>query len=237
MRARRSRRGLYFSDFRARTRHPRADASLFESAVFDIQHYASFIAAILIFQAVPGPGTLTILNATARDGARAGLAAVLGTLCGDLLFMLAAVAGLAAVMRAYPLLFQGLQWFGAAYLMWLGARMLVGGEEASSADTATGTAPARFRQAFAVSVTNPKVMLFFVAFFPLFLQPAASPLTLAVMMAHVTLISLAYQSGLVFVGHHVARALRGLPAARRIASRLGGIALIGFGIRLAADPR
>lgn len=76
--------------------------------MFDIQNYISFIAAILVFQLIPGPGTLAILNATARNGVKAGLGAVLGTLLADFLYMVAAVAGLAAIMQASPLLFNGL---------------------------------------------------------------------------------------------------------------------------------
>ena len=94
-----------------------------------------------------------------------------------------------------------------------------------------------FRQAFAVSLTNPKVILFFVAFFPLFMRADATPLTLGVMMAHVTLISLLYQALLVLVGNAVAARLRAWPSARRIATRLAGLALVGFGIRLATSPR
>ena len=65
----------------------------------DILNYGSFVAAIVVFQLVPGPGTLAILSATARHGTRAGMAAVCGTLLGDLIYMTAAVAGLAAVMK------------------------------------------------------------------------------------------------------------------------------------------
>lgn len=92
--------------------------------MFDIQNYTSFVLAILVFQLIPGPGTIAILNATARNGVAAGMGAVCGTLLGDLVYMLAAVAGLAAVMQANPLLFHGLQWFGAAYLCWMGVQLL-----------------------------------------------------------------------------------------------------------------
>ena len=81
--------------------------------MFGIHDYLGFIIAVLIFQLIPGPGTLAILNATARNGIGAGLGAVVGTLCGDFVYMLAAVLGLAAVMAAQPMLFTGLQWFGA----------------------------------------------------------------------------------------------------------------------------
>ena len=206
--------------------------------MFDIQNYGSFIAAIVVFQLIPGPGTLAILNATARNGVGAGLGAVLGTLAGDFLFMVAAVAGLAAVMNANPEMFQALQWFGAAYLCWMGLQLL----RARIASGAATTEPRRsasvyFRQAFAVSLTNPKVVLFFVAFFPLFLRPDSSSLTLAAMMVHVTAISFLYQAGLVLAGNSIARKLEVLPSARRIATRLAGVALIGFGIKLASSNR
>src|SRR4030042_4856809 len=125
--------------------------------MLDIQNDGSLIDAIVVFQLIPGPGTLAILNATARNGVGAGLGAVLGTLAGDFLFMVAAVAGLAAVMNSNPALFQALQWFGAAYLCWMGLQLL----RARIAGDAATTEPRKpasvyFRQAFAVSITNPK---------------------------------------------------------------------------------
>jgi leucine efflux protein len=202
--------------------------------MFEIQNYASFVMAVLVFQLIPGPGTLAILNATARHGSRAGMAAVLGTLLGDFVYMVAAIAGLAAVMQTLPGLFHALQWLGAAYLTWIGIGLLRRETPTVRAEQATAT---HLRQAFAVGLTNPKVMLFFVAFFPLFLRPDASALTLGAMMAHVTLISLAYQTGLVLLGGAVARRLAGWPGGRQLARRLCGIALIGFGIRLALNQR
>jgi len=76
-----------------------------------------------------------------------------------------------------------------------------------------------------------------VAFFPLFLAANASSLTLAVMMAHVTVLSLMYQAGLVLVGNAAARRLSTLPLARKLATRLAGGALVGFGLKLALDNR
>ena len=90
-----------------------------------------------------------------------------------------------------------------------------------------------FRQAFAVSLTNPKVVMFFMAFFPLFLHAGSTPGTLVVMMLHVSLIAFVYQAGLVLVGNAAARRLAHWPQARRLATRLAGVALIGFGARLA----
>lgn len=198
--------------------------------MFDIQNYPSFVAAILVFQLIPGPGTLAILNATARHGTRAGMAAVVGTLIGDFVYMVAAVAGLAALMQTLPELFRFMQWLGAAYLVWIGIGLL-----RREADTAPAGPAMHLRQAMAVSLTNPKVILFFVAFFPLFLRPDASALTLGAMMAHVTLASLAYQTGLVLIGGAITRRLARWPGARQLARRACGIALLGFGLKLAAD--
>jgi len=206
--------------------------------MFDIQNYASFLIAILVFQLVPGPGTIAILNATARNGLGAGFGAVLGTLLGDFICMVAAVLGLAAVMQANPILFEALQWFGAAYLIWMGIQLLrtrFSGDDTVSEPQRSGWI--YFRQACAVSLTNPKVILFFVAFFPLFLRADASGGTLVAMMLHVTVLSFLYQAGLVLVGNAVAARLKALPQARRLATQLAGIALIGFGFKLAASNR
>ena len=204
--------------------------------MFGIQHYPGFVAAILLFQLVPGPGTLAILGATARDGVPAGMGAVLGTLLGDFLYMLAAVLGLAAVLAAYPIAFSAVRWFGIAYLLWIGLTFL---RAASSGDQDAEPLPmtwrSHLRRAWAVSLTNPKVIMFFMAFFPLFLRADASALTLGILMLHVTLLSFLYQAGLVIVGNAVAKRLSRIRAVRVIATRLAGVALIGFGLRLALD--
>lgn len=148
--------------------------------------------------------------------------------------MAAAAAGLAAIMRANPLVFQALQWFGAAYLVWMGVHLIRARVDAAAqAQESERAAWSYLRQAMAVSLTNPIC----VSFFPLFLKPQASAATIGVMMLHVTLISLAYQAALVLLGNKVANALRGIPSARKIATRLAGVALIGFGLKLAVDNR
>lgn len=206
--------------------------------MFDIQNYYSFIGAILLFQLIPGAGTIAILNATARNGIQAGLGAVLGTLLGDFAFMIAALAGLAAIMQQNPVLFELLQYFGAAYLCWLGVGLVRTKIESETGKTEPKkSATVYFKQAFFVSITNPKVMLFFVAFFPLFLRHDASTMTLASMIVHVSLISLIYQALLVLLGNSLAQRLKAFPFARKIATRIAGMALIAFGIKLAINNR
>lgn len=206
--------------------------------MFDIQNYGSFIMAILIFQLTPGAGTIAILNATARNGIGTGMCAVLGTLAGDFLYMLAAVLGLAAVLNAYPEVLATAQWIGAAYLCWIGLKLLLASIKSEPAGVhCLRGGRAYFRQALAVSLTNPKVIIFFMAFFPLFLGSDSSPLTLVAMMIHVSTISFIYQALLVLTGNAVARRLSRWRYARLVATRLAGIALIGFGVKLACNKR
>jgi leucine efflux protein len=204
--------------------------------MLNIQNYASFVTAILIFQIIPGPGMFAILNATALNGIRAGMRAVLGTLTGDFIYMSAAVFGLATLLNSYPDVLAGAQWIGVLYLCWLGWKLL---------RTPIGSNPANtisrqgcwmyFRQALAVSLTNPKVIMFFMAFFPLFLSKKSTPTTLVSMMAHVTTISFLCQTGLVLAGNAVSKRLSRWKYARLVATRLSGVALIGFSAKLAIN--
>jgi threonine/homoserine/homoserine lactone efflux protein len=206
--------------------------------MFDIQNYGSFIMAVVVFQIIPGAGTITILNATAQNGVGTGMKAVFGTLAGDVIYMIAAVLGLSAILSAYPGILKSAQWIGAAYLCRLGVKLL----RASVTDPSTDMALAKgswvyFRQAFTVSLTNPKVIMFFMAFFPLFLSPESGPVTLFTLMVHVTAISFLYQTGLVLLGNTVAKRLSQWKYTRSTTTRLAGAAFIGFGVKLAFNNR
>lgn len=206
--------------------------------MFHIQNYSSFIMAVVAFQIIPGAGTVTILNATARQGVGGGMKAVLGTLSGDFIYMLAAVLGLAAILSAHPGVLNSAQWLGAVYLGWIGWKLLRTPVSGNPVDPSPREGNwAYFLQAFAVSLTNPKVIIFFMAFFPLFLSPESTPMSLLALMGHVTAISFLYQTSLVLVGHAAARRLSQWRRVRLLATRLGGIALIGFGVKLAVNNR
>ena len=200
----------------------------------EIHNYVGFVSAILLFQLAPGPGTVAILGATARGGRRAGMGAVLGTLAADLVYMLAAVFGLAALLAASPVLFTLMQWAGIAYLCRCGWQLLRFAKGGATGDEMPADSGWRlFRRVLCVGLTNPKAVLFFMAFFPLFMTPHTRPVTLGVMVAHVSLICLVYQTCLVLVGDRAARRLSRVKGARVIATRLAGMALIGFGVKLA----
>ncbi len=206
--------------------------------MFDIQNYGSFIMTVIVFQLIPGAGTITILKSSAQGGIGGGMKAVCGTLIGDFIYMLAAVLGLAALLSAYPGVLAGAQWIGVGYLCWLGWKLLRASMTELSADQVLDQSGwTFFRQALAVSLTNPKVIVFFMAFFPLFLHPGSKSATLLVLMIHVTAISLLYQTGLVLMGNAAARRLSKWRYARLIATRLAGVAFIVFGVKLALGNR
>lgn len=193
----------------------------------------SVVVAVLIFQLIPGPGTLAILRTTAQHGMRAGFASVSGTLLGGLLCMLAAASGLEAVFRGHPQAVQVLQAGGAAYLAWMGWRLMRPPAPANPAGVpATAGWGGHCRQALAVSLTNPKVILFYFALLPLFFRAPVTAESLAAMVACVSGISLLYQAGLVLVGHAAARRLGRLSSVRRLVQRAAGVVLIGFAVRL-----
>ena len=198
-----------------------------------IDNPGGFLVAILVFQMIPGPGSLNILRATARDGARAGFAAMAGTLLGGLLCMLAAASGLQAVFRGQPEALRLLQVGGSAYLAWMGWRLLAAEAAARAGSAGSETSLSRhLRRALVISLTNPKVLLFYFALLPLFLRAPVTAESLTAMIACVSGVSLAYQSALVLAGGAAARRLARLPGAPETARRLAGAILVGFALKL-----
>jgi threonine/homoserine/homoserine lactone efflux protein len=92
--------------------------------MFGIADYGAFMAAIVLFLAIPGPGNLALITSTSKGGIRGGLAATLGVMAGDQVLMWLAVAGVAALLATHPAVFHAVQWLGAAYLAWLGCKLL-----------------------------------------------------------------------------------------------------------------
>ncbi|MBM3386302.1 MAG: lysine transporter LysE, partial [Betaproteobacteria bacterium] len=91
---------------------------------FGISDYGAFVVTVVLFLAIPGPGNLALITSTSKGGVRGGLAATLGVIVGDQILMWAAVAGVATLLAAYPAAFAAVQWLGAAYLAWMGWKML-----------------------------------------------------------------------------------------------------------------
>lgn len=202
-----------------------------------INDLGTFVVAVILFLMLPGPGTFTLLTATARGGVRAGYATLAGLMLGDQILIAIAATGVAALLQAHPLLFAGLRYVGAAYLIWVGINLLR--EPAAAAGEAAPVQHGRrwFRQALLVGVLNPKAILFYMAFFPLFIDPVRQrgALTLATMTVLIALLSIGWCSVLIFGGQFIARRLAGYPRVGVWLRRAVGVCLVVFGVRLGLD--
>lgn len=203
--------------------------------MFGISDYGAFAAAVTVFLLIPGPGNLALITSTGKGGWRAGLACCLGVMAADQVLMWLAVAGVAAVLAAYPAAFHAVQWVGAAYLAWLGYKLLT---------TRPGDAPAieiqprqYFRQGALITLMNPKAIVFYMAFFPMFVDPARhqGAITFGVMAATVAAITFIYSFIVVMLTTVLAERLRANPAVVKWLEKTAGVFLIGFGLKLAAN--
>ena len=201
--------------------------------MFGVADYGAFVAAVIIFLAIPGPGNLALITSTGKGRIAGGLAATFGIIAGDQVLMWAAVAGVAALLHAYPTAFHAVQWLGAAYLAWLGLRMLLA---KPGARPILHIEPRHyFRQAFLITLLNPKAIVFYMAFFPLFVDPARHQglLTFGVMAATIAALTFAYGLVAVLLTHFLASHLRANPVIGRVLEKVAGLCLLGFGIKLA----
>lgn len=197
-----------------------------------ITDYGAFVAAILVFLLIPGPGNLALITSTGKGGIRGGLAATLGVILGDQVLMWLAVAGVAALLSTYPAAFHAVQWLGAGYLAWLGGRMLLA---KPGAPPVLNIRPRRYlRQALLITLLNPKAIVFYMAFFPLFVDPAGHQglVTFAFMALTIAAITLAYGLVAVLLAHFLAERLRANRMVSGFLEKLAGLFLIGFGIKL-----
>ena len=205
--------------------------------MFGVADYGAFVAAVIVFLAIPGPGNLVLLTATGKGGVKGGMAATLGVIAGDQVLMWLAVAGVAALLTASPRLFTAVQWLGAAYLAWMGWRMIIARPgDAPVLKIRTGQ---YFRQALLITLLNPKAIVFYMAFFPLFVDPARHQglATFGFMAATVATITLLYCAVAVTLTRLFAERLRANPQVLRWLNRVAGSMLLGFGLRLAWSSR
>jgi threonine/homoserine/homoserine lactone efflux protein len=138
-----------------------------------VGYWMPFIVATLLFACMPGPAILYMTAQTLAHGRRAGLMAALGIHAGCYVHIVAAAVGLAAMLHHLPALYAAIKLAGAAYLAWLGARMLRGKSRPDAGPTSLSAAPAFFRESFVVEMLNPKTALFFLTFLPQFVEPSA----------------------------------------------------------------
>jgi threonine/homoserine/homoserine lactone efflux protein len=194
---------------------------------------ALFAAATIVLLVVPGPAVLYIVTRSVAQGRGAGLVSMLGVHTGSLVHVAFAAVGVSALLYASATAFTVVRYAGAAYLVFLGLRKLLGRVTAGGDVVEAPVAPrARlYAQGVVVNVLNPKTAIFFLAFLPQFVNPARGPVALQIVVLGACFIALGIVSdgSYALLASALAGRLRRTPRARRALDRSSGVMLLGLG--------
>ena len=203
-----------------------------------------FIAAGWLLNLTPGPDVLYIVTSALKSGVRAGMVAALGIVSGCFVHVFAAALGVSALLATSATAFTVLKWIGAAYLVWMGVKLLLarGGSSVVPATADALPVPAEpadlggiFRRGFLTNVLNPKVALFFLAFVPQFIAPGTEDKVMAFLLLGLlfNLNSLPINFGYAWLAGWASRRVGAVERAMQGMDRAAGVMFIGFGLRLA----
>jgi threonine/homoserine/homoserine lactone efflux protein len=201
--------------------------------------WLAYLVATTVVLLIPGPTIMLVVSYALTEGRRSVWGTVAGVALGDFTAMTLSFLGLGAVLATSAALFTVLKWLGAAYLIWLGIRMIrakpaVDGE---AADRPVRSQRRMMGHAFAVTALNPKSIAFFIAFLPQFMTPAAPLLPQMVVLGGTFLVlAVVNAAGYALLAGRV-RAAVCRPAVLRTVNRIGGGILIGAGVMVAAMRR
>lgn len=203
----------------------------------DPQLFLAYLLAAWVLILTPGPDMLFVLGQTLSGGQRHGWAAVAGIVTGAMGHVVLAASGVAALIAAHPALFDALRLLGALYLIWLGAGALRAAWRGQGG-TLRPTAPTRaaFRDGLLTNLLNPKVILFFLAFLPQFVDPGRSPVWLQMLLLGplLPLMALPVFAALIHLSHRAANRLATASGsgATRWLDGVAGTIFLGLGLRL-----
>ncbi|MFC5474428.1 leucine efflux protein LeuE [Paraherbaspirillum soli] len=214
---------------------------------FGITDFWTFLVGTIFIVLLPGPNSIYVLSVAAQRGVRDAYRGACGIFLGDLILMVLSAGGVASLLKASPTLFHLVKYVGAAYLGWIGLQMLLKAWRALRANTDSGATPAAvaatpqerggdpFRKALAISLMNPKAILFFISFFIQFVDPhfGSPALSFTLLGLVCEVLSCIYLTIIIFVGARLAQEFR---RRRRLAASMSGgvgAVFIGFGAKLA----
>ncbi|ELZ49889.1 threonine/homoserine/homoserine lactone efflux protein [Halorubrum distributum JCM 9100] len=209
--------------------------------VFDHATLATFISAAIVVIISPGPDTIYTLTESLRRGRYAGAAAACGTATGILVHTTAAVLGLAAILRTSALTYTVVKYLGAAYLVYLGVQTFRHDEEFEVRNTISETNTSLRRsygQAVTINVSNPKVAVFVLAFFPQFISRTASvSLQMSILGLTYAALSVLYLLAVVAFASRVRHIIVDSEMVSRFIQYASGSVLIGFGLKLLTEKQ
>lgn len=215
---------------------------------FGVNSYLTYVLGVIMIVLLPGPNSLYVLALAAQQGIRAGWKAALGIFVGDAVLMLASAAGAVTLLQTYPLLFHIVQYAGAAYLIYLGIRLILAAVKTWPKDEQLQTVMEQpvtepklakqaspFAKALLISLLNPKAILFFLSFFVQFVDPKFPQPTVSFLILAVTLqfFSALYLAALIYGGNYLADAFRQRKRLTAVSTGGTGMAFLGFAAKLA----
>jgi threonine/homoserine/homoserine lactone efflux protein len=195
--------------------------------------YAVFLATGMALLLVPGPAVLYVVTRSIEMGRRGGLASVAGITTATVTHVVLATVGLSSLVLASTVAFDAVKYVGAAYLLFLGVRRLLGrGLDQPDAETAPRTRRRAYAQGVVVNLTNPKTIVFVFAFLPQFVDPHAHRVWLQVLVLGLSFALLGCLSDSVWAlaAGTVADRLRGTQRIARVQRWVGGGTLVGLGV-------
>jgi threonine/homoserine/homoserine lactone efflux protein len=207
--------------------------------MFDAHRFVLFFAAALLLAITPGPGIFYVLARSLAGGRREGIQSSLGTFVGGLFHVFAAALGISAILAASAVAFHTVKYAGAAYLVWLGIRMIRTRNAELIVETAAPSQGA-FRQGIFTEALNPKTALFFLSFIPQFITPERGHIFLqfVALGALSVLLNTAADLVVVLLASPLERKLKNSPKFRRRQRVASGLGMIGLGAYVAlADTK
>lgn len=201
--------------------------------------FLAFLIAALALNLAPGPDMLYVIGRSVGQGRKAGIVSSLGVFVGCWVHILAAAFGIAALLRSSPVAFNVVRYAGAAYLIYLGIKMLAQKTDLSSQQLKAERLGVIFRQGAITNMLNPKVAIFFLAFLPQFVDARRGSVVLQILLLGLifnvggTLVNLA----VAYAGGTLGELLRRNQSIARLQRRFTGLIFVGLGLRLAWQRR
>jgi threonine/homoserine/homoserine lactone efflux protein len=201
--------------------------------------FVAFLIAAFALNLAPGPDMLYVIGRSVGQGRKAGIVSSLGVFVGCWVHILAAAFGIAALLQSSPMAFNAVRYAGAAYLIYLGIKMLAQKTDLTSQQLKAESLGAIFRQGAITNMLNPKVAIFFLAFLPQFVDARRGNVVLQILLLGLifnvggTLVNLA----VAYAGGTLGELLRRNQSIARLQRRFTGLIFVGLGLRLAWQRR
>lgn len=214
--------------------------------MLDITHFGLFALSVLLLSITPGPDIAYVIGQSVANGRRAGVISAAGVALGSCTHAVASAVGLTALITASPLMFTVIKYLGAAYLVYLGSKMILGtlSKKNDNGVEVPAVKPlvhpySLLSKGFITTLTNPKVLLFFISFFPQFVVPGGANQTLSFLLLGMAYALIAFLTDVTFalLAGSAAGAVSQNKRLQKLLDRVVGATFITLGIRLALTRR